>query len=85
MILLPGVAFTRSGGRCGHGMGYYDKFLHKHFNKNLHRRNNSPQTSIDAKIGAKQTVLLGLAFKEQILDEIPLDETDVLLDDVITA
>lgn len=81
---MPGVAFTRQGGRLGHGMGYYDKFLHEHFNKNPHRNTDSPQSIAD-KIAAKKTILLGLALKEQIVDEVPLDETDVLLDDIVTV
>lgn len=81
MILLPGVAFTRDGKRLGHGMGYYDKFLQRYFVNNPHRH----RTTAAPNASKKRTHLIGLAFQEQILDEIPVTDTDVILDEVITA
>lgn len=70
MFLIPGVAFTRSGGRMGHGMGYYDKYLRRHLT-------TYPN---------KKTTLMALAFREQIVDEetLPLDAHDVRLHTIIT-
>lgn len=85
LILCPGVAFTRHGGRLGHGMGYYDKFLAQHYERNPHRCAEPSKANINAKLTGQKTILLGLAFKEQVVDEIPLDETDFLLDQIVTA
>lgn len=70
-MLLPGVAFTKRGGRCGHGMGYYDKFLERLF----------------AKHDRGKVILVGLAFAEQMVNEsdLPLEENDVILDQIITS
>lgn len=85
---MPGVAFSRPGKRCGHGMGYYDKYLSEMFATNADRRSIELRGQIEQKILARKTVLLGLALSEQLLDEsaeFPMDENDVLLDDIITS
>lgn len=39
LIMVPGVAFDRRGGRTGHGKGYYDKLLE-------HARPNTPLVAL---------------------------------------
>lgn len=63
LVLVPGVAFDRHGGRLGHGRGYYDRLL------------------VHARPG---TVLVGAAFECQVLPEVPMSETDIFLDLVLT-
>lgn len=67
---MPGVAFTLTGGRMGHGMGYYDGYLRRH-------QNTYPN---------KKTTYMALAFREQIVDEseLPLDDHDVKIHTIIT-
>ncbi len=63
LILVPGVAFTRAGGRCGRGGGFYDRFL----------------ASLPA-----STLAVGVCFDFQIVDEVPLEAHDHLVNLVIT-
>ncbi|XP_034176692.2 methenyltetrahydrofolate synthetase [Osmia lignaria lignaria] len=67
LILLPGVAFSPSGKRLGHGMGYYDKFL-----------------GLCLKKQQKRPHLIAVAFNEQLREDIPTTENDVLLDLILT-
>jgi 5-formyltetrahydrofolate cyclo-ligase len=39
LIMVPGVAFDKNGGRMGHGFGYYDKLLQ-------HARPNTPLVAL---------------------------------------
>lgn len=67
-MIAPGAAFTRNGGRLGHGKGYYDSFFKR----------------VEA-VQGKPVFKIGLAFNEQIVDNVPLTERDVLLDLVLYA
>lgn len=84
LILLPGVAFTKNGARLGHGMGYYDKYLNEMFDRFPGRRKLGSNHDISELIKQNQTLLFGLAFEEQILEEIPTEQWDVPLHAVIS-
>lgn len=66
IFFIPGVGFTTKGERMGHGMGYYDKYLTRYFNK----------------FDRSRTKLFALAFNEQIVNKLPTDPHDVLLDKI---
>lgn len=53
-------------------MGYYDKYLARLY---------------DTEEKRKHVTLIGLAFREQIVEtaDLPLDKTDVILDQIVTA
>ena len=70
LIVVPGLAFTESGHRLGSGKGYYDRYVAKLLSC------CSPD---------RRPYLMGLAFSQQVLQELPVDEHDVILDQVITA
>jgi 5-formyltetrahydrofolate cyclo-ligase len=63
VIVVPGLAFTADGRRCGQGGGWYDRFL--------------PGRRVDC-------MTIGVCFEPQLVDDLPTDEHDVILDAVIT-
>lgn len=85
---MPGVAFSSNGSRMGHGMGYYDRYFGQLFTTCPSRAApHDLRGHIAKKLNAGQTVLMGLAFRQQLIDEerLPLDDHDVGLDQVVTA
>ncbi|XP_055607357.1 5-formyltetrahydrofolate cyclo-ligase [Uranotaenia lowii] len=75
LIILPGVGFTRTGKRLGHGGGYYDRFLRDYFSK-------FPNSSTAE---GRKTYLVGVAFRQQMVEEalMPTDDHDFPLDLVV--
>ncbi len=69
LILVPGRAFSVDGSRLGWGGGFYDRFFEKLFSE----------------IDKASVSLVGLSFKEQLRDDIPLDKFDYKLDLVLTS
>ncbi|HEY3739614.1 MAG TPA: 5-formyltetrahydrofolate cyclo-ligase [Bryobacteraceae bacterium] len=61
LVIAPGAAFDRKGGRIGYGKGYYDKLL----------ANRHP-------------LIVAGAFNVQLVDAVPLEPHDVLVDLLIT-
>jgi 5-formyltetrahydrofolate cyclo-ligase len=63
VVILPGVAFSRSGSRLGQGGGWYDRFL--------------AQIRPDCAV-------VGVAFTEQLLDDLPVEDHDITMHHVVT-
>ena len=67
-VLVPGMAFDAAGHRLGRGKGYYDRFLAAHF---------SPLTPHPSPL------LIGVCFPFQRVAEVPSEEHDVVMDEVV--
>jgi len=63
LVIVPGVAFDRKGGRLGRGLGYFDRFLEK----------------IPVRIPR-----VGLAFKFQVVKQLPRQSHDQPMTRIIT-
>jgi 5-formyltetrahydrofolate cyclo-ligase len=69
LVVIPGVAFDRRGGRLGYGKGYYDRLLSTRAKSNaVHSR----------------PVIVALAFDCQVVDDVPLTDRDEKIDVLIT-
>lgn len=61
LLIVPGVAFTKEGGRLGQGGGYYDRAL-----------------------PAYHGTTISLAFENQILRTLPMEEHDCQVEQIYT-
>ena len=71
LFLIPGMAFTTNGKRLGRGKGYYDRFLaNVEYDK--------------LKVSNISTIYkIGICYPYQVLDDIPIEKNDILMDEVI--
>ncbi|CAM6088283.1 unnamed protein product [Calypogeia fissa] len=73
LVVMPGLAFDRTGRRLGRGGGYYDVFLERYL-----------QLAKDK--GWKAPLLVALAYSEQVMeDPVPVDETDIPVDALVLS
>lgn len=69
IMLLPGLAFDRQGGRVGYGAGFYDRYLSEHGT---------------ASWETDHLYKIGYGFSFQLLDAIETEDHDIALDGVMT-
>uniref|UniRef100_A0A673TLC0 5-formyltetrahydrofolate cyclo-ligase n=1 Tax=Suricata suricatta TaxID=37032 RepID=A0A673TLC0_SURSU len=67
LIFMPGLGFDKHGNRLGRGKGYYDAYLTRCLQQ---QRGAKPYT-------------MALAFREQMCLQVPVDEHDVRVDEVL--
>ena len=72
LLLVPGVAFDARCNRLGHGRGYYDCFVSRQ--RALERGAGSP---------SPQLTVIGLGLTPQLVETVPVTETDERLDLVV--
>ena len=75
LILVPGVAFDRSGSRLGYGKGFYDFFLSSLLKTRVKQEKDNVSHG---------PAIVGLAFSLQMVDSIPQDFWDVRMEKVVT-
>ncbi|EFM11879.1 5-formyltetrahydrofolate cyclo-ligase [Paenibacillus curdlanolyticus YK9] len=70
-VIVPGLAFDRTGGRLGYGAGFYDRYY----------------DALQAATGIEGGLMppwLGLAYEEQLVEQVPTDGHDAYMDAIVT-
>ncbi|TVS00897.1 MAG: 5-formyltetrahydrofolate cyclo-ligase [Phycisphaerales bacterium] len=71
-VLVPGLAFDREGGRLGRGAGFYDRFVQR------------CREGATGPGGTHGPIAVGVCFDEQLIDRVPTEGHDLMLDAVAT-
>lgn len=72
LIIVPGLAFDKQGGRLGYGGGYYDRFAAHQ--EQLRRQNSSRM----------KTTWLGTGYAAQVVEDVPMQSHDQRMDALLT-
>lgn len=67
MVVVPGLAFDKLGGRLGQGAGFYDRYLAK----------------MQECKGQGKVCLVGVTLDELMIDQVPRDNLDFLMHEVL--
>ncbi|MCQ2611764.1 MAG: 5-formyltetrahydrofolate cyclo-ligase [Treponema sp.] len=70
LVVLPGLAFTRTGTRLGKGKGFYDRFL-----------SETQEVNPGFKESAK---FIGMCYSAQIVQDLPSQEHDIKVHGLVT-
>ena len=70
LVLVPGRAFTKNGGRLGRGKGFYDVFL--------------KQLLEECKAAGKKVHTIGVCFSCQLVDSLPTEQNDIFVDMIVS-
>lgn len=88
VILVPGLAFDRRGGRVGYGKGYYDRLLGEVMQSRRNSRQSEEQTTDsrdrELAVPAVRPMVVGLAYSVQLVDNVPIDPWDMPLNAIVT-
>lgn len=77
VVIVPGLAFDATGGRLGRGKGFYDRFL-------AEMKDPAQISKADPARPAPIPTMIGVCLEEQVVDRVPREIHDVLMDCVLT-
>lgn len=75
VIIVPGIAFDRKGGRLGLGAGYYDRFWQTFMEQGKNNQKSEENWSV---------VRISCIYSWQITDEVPMEPHDIGVDLLIS-